>query len=231
MSEGAAAVRLLPRGRTTFPDDRNLTTARWNMRTIRPGVMAAAAILLLGGVAAAQNAPRGLVDARDDRGRHGFWGAVGLGAGGEAFDLRDGAGYSGDLYRPTISVRLGGTPSRYLRLGGEIQGWIDDQGDRTESLTSLLFIGQFYPAPLTGLYLKGGLGLGRSELDFDDGFGLGETGFAGLVGAGWEVRVGRRLYLNPAIDLIQHRYTGRGGDRYRERIVNFGIGILFQSGR
>jgi len=200
------------------------------MRTIRRGVMAAAALLLLGGVAAAQDAPRGLVEIRD-RGRHGFWGALGVGAGGEAFDLRDGAGYSGDLYRPTISVRLGGTPSQYVRLGGELQGWIDDQGDRTESLASILFIGQFYPAPATGLYLKGGLGLGRSEVDFDDGFGLGDTGFAGLVGAGWEVRVGRRLYLNPAVDLIQHRYTGRGGDRYRERIVNFGIGVLFQSGR
>jgi hypothetical protein len=200
------------------------------MSTIRPGVIAAAAILLLGGAVAAQDAPRGLVEV-SDAGRHGLWVAVGLGAGGEAFDLRDGAGYSDDLYRPTISVRLGGTPSRYLRLGGEIQGWIDDQGNRTESLTSVLFITQLYPAPTTGLYLKGGVGLGRSEVDFDDGFGVGDTGFAGLLGAGWEVRVGRRLYLNPAVDLIQHRYTGRGGDRYRERIVNFGIGVLFQSGR
>ena len=201
------------------------------MRTIRRGLLAAAAILLLGGTAAAQDAPRGLVEVADDHGRHGFWGALGVGAGGEAFDLRDGAGYSGELYRPTISLRLGGTPSRYVRLGGELQGWIDDQGSRTESLTSLLFITQFYPAPVTGLYLKGGVGLGRSQVDFNDGFGVGDTGFAGLVGAGWEVRVGRRLYLNPAVDLIQHRYTGRGGDRYRERIVNFGIGVLFQSGR
>ena len=200
------------------------------MGTIRRGALGAAAILFLGGAAAAQNAPRGLVEV-SDRGRHGFWGALGVGAGGEAFDLRDGAGYSGELYRPTISLRFGGTPTRYVRLGGELQGWIDDQGSRTESLTSLLFITQFYPAPATGLYLKGGLGLGRSEVDFDDGFGIGDTGFAGLVGAGWEVRVGRRLYLNPAVDLIQHRYTGRGGDRYRERIVNFGIGVLFQSGR
>ena len=200
------------------------------MRTIRRGLLSAAAILLLGGAATAQDAPRGLVEV-SDHGRHGFWGALGVGAGGEAFDLRDGAGYSGELYRPTISLRLGGTPSRHVRLGGELQGWIDDQGSRTESLTSLLFITQFYPAPATGLYLKGGLGLGRSEVDFDEGFGIGDTGFAGLVGAGWEVRVGRRLYLNPAVDLIQHRYTGRGGDRYRERIVNFGIGVLFQSGR
>ena len=200
------------------------------MRTLRRGALAVAAILLFGGAVAAQDAPRGLVEVKEG-GRHGFWGALGVGAGGEAFDLRDGAGYSGELYRPTVSLRLGGTPGRALRMGGEIQSWIDDQGNRTESLTSLLFITQLYPAPATGFYLKGGLGLGRSEVDFDDGFGVGDTGFAGLLGAGWEVRVGRRLYLNPALDLIEHRYTARGGDRYRERIVNFGIGVLFQSGR
>lgn len=200
------------------------------MWTLRRSVIAGAVSLLLGGAAAAQEPPRGLVEVHDSQ-RHGFWGGLGVGAGAEAFDLRDGLGYSGDLYRPTVSLRLGGTPSRYLRLGGEILGWIDDQGNRTESITSVLFISQFYPAPATGLYLKGGLGFGRNQVDFDDGFGVGDTGFAGLLGAGWEVRVGRRWYLNPAVDLVQQRYTGRGGDRYRERIVNFGIGVLFQSGR
>ena len=201
------------------------------MRTFRHGVLAAAAILILGSVAWAQETPRGLVEVQEG-GRHGFWGALGLGAGGEAFDLRDGAGYSGELYRPTVSLRLGGTPAPWIRLGGELQTWIDDQGRQTESLSSILFISQLYPAPATGLYLKGGVGLGRSAVDFDDGFvGLDETGFAGLLGAGWEVRVGRRLYLNPAVDLIEQRYTGRGGERFRERIVNFGLGVLFQSGR
>jgi hypothetical protein len=201
------------------------------MSTLRRCVTAAAAILLLGGAAAAQEAPRGLVEVQDDSGRHGFWGALGLGAGGEAFDLRDGLGYSGDLYRPTVSLRLGGTPTRYLRLGGEILGWIDDQGRQTESITSFLFISQLYPVPQAGLYLKGGLGLARSQVDFDDGFGVGDTGFAGSIGAGWELRIGRRFYINPAVDLVQQRYTGRGGDRYRERVVNFGVGVLFQSGR
>jgi hypothetical protein len=200
------------------------------MWTLRRSVIAGAVSLLVGGAVAAQEPPRGLVEVHDSQ-RHGFWGGLGVGAGAEAFDLRDGLGYSGDLYRPTVSLRLGGTPSRYLRLGGEILGWIDDQGNRTESITSVLFISQFYPAPATGFYLKGGLGLGRNQVDFDDGFGVGDTGFAGLLGAGWEVRVGRRWYLNPAVDLVQQRYTGRGGDRYRERIVNFGIGVLFQSRR
>jgi hypothetical protein len=200
------------------------------MRTLRWGTVAAAAILLLGGAAAAQEPPRGLVEVRES-GRRGFWGALGFGAGGESFDLRDGAGYSGDLYKPTVSVRLGGTTGQHLRLGGEILAWIDDQGGRTESLTSVLFITQLYPSSSSGLYLKGGLGLGRNQVDFHDGFGVGDTGFAGLLGAGWEVRVGRRVYLSPTIDLVQQRYTGRGGDRYRERIVNFGLGVLFQSGR
>ncbi len=52
-----------------------------------------------------------------------------------------------------------------------------------------------------------------------------------LLIAGWELRVGRRVYLNPAVDLVGHRYTGRAGDRYHERLLNFGLGILFQSGR
>jgi hypothetical protein len=199
------------------------------MRTIRLGLAAGVALVLLGGAAAAQQPPPGLVEVQSSE-RHGFWGALGVGAGGQSFDLRDGAGYSGDLYKPTVSLRLGGTPNRHLRLGGEVLGWINDQGRRTESLTSVLFIGQFYPATRTGLYLKGGLGLGRNEVSFDPGFGVGDTGFAGLLGAGWELRVGRKLYLNPAVDLVEHRFTGRGGDRYRERLVNFGFGVLFQSG-
>lgn len=200
------------------------------MKSFRRGVVVAAALLLLGGTAAAQT-PRGLVEVRDESGRRGFWGALGLGAGGEAFDLRDGVGYSDELYRPTVSLRLGGTPSQHVRLGGEILAWIDDQGPQTESITSFLFVGQFYPSTVAGLYLKGGLGLGRNQVDFDDGFGVGDTGFAGLVGAGWELRVGRRFYINPAVDLVQQRYTGRGGERYRERVLNFGVGVLFQSGR
>ena len=200
------------------------------MGTLRRGVLTAAALMLLGGTVAAQEVPRGLALVSDG-GRSGFWAGFGLGAGGQSFDLRDGLGYSDELYRPTISLRLGGTPSRHLRLGGEILAWVNDQGDATESLSSFLFVGQVYPARSTGLYLKGGLGLARNALDFDDGYGVGDTGFAGLLGAGWEVRLGRRFYLNPAVDLVAHSYDGRGGERYRERLVNFGVGVLFQSGR
>ena len=131
-----------------------------------------------------------------------------MGAGGQSVDLRDGFGYSGQLYEPTLSLRLGGTVNQHLRLGGEALSWINDERHRTETLSSFLFIAQYYPLSDAGLYLKGGPGLGRSEVDFNDGFGVGDTGFAGLLGAGWEFRIGRKVYLNPAVDLVQQWYSG-----------------------
>lgn len=202
------------------------------MGTISRGVRATAAIALLSAAAlSAQETPRGLAEVREG-GRGGFWGAFGLGAGGESFDLRDGSGYSGELYRPTVSLRLGGTLNQQLRLGGEFLVWINEDGPAVETLSSALFIAQLYPVSSSGLYLKGGLALGRNAVDFpDDGYGVGDTGFAALVGAGWELPLGRRVYLIPAIDLVGHSYSSRGGERYRERLVNFGLGIGFQSGR
>src|SRR5262245_3452530 len=108
----------------------------WALRS----VTACAVLLVRAGTAVAQSARPGLTEVAPESPRAGFWGALGLGTGGESFDLRDGLGYSTELYRPTVSLRLGGTPSKYFRLGGEALGWIDDQGDRTNSITSLLFV-------------------------------------------------------------------------------------------
>jgi hypothetical protein len=180
--------------------------------------------------ATAQQLPEGLVEVREST-RRGFWLGLGLGAGGESYDLRPSVGYSSVLYKPTVSFRLGGTVSQHLRLGGEVLSWINEVGPAVESLTSALFVAQFYPWAGSGLYLKGGLGIGRNAVNFDDGYNEGDTGFAALVGAGYELRLGRRVFLNPVIDLVGHRYdNGLLGD-YRERLVNFGLGIMLQTGR
>jgi hypothetical protein len=163
-------------------------------------------------------------------GRRGFWFGLGLGAGGESNDLA-GSGYSTLFYQPTISLRAGGTVSSHLRLGGEVLSWFDEQGDAVASLSSLLFVAQFYPLSKAGLYLKAGAGIGRNAINFDDGFDVGDTGFAGLLGAGYEVRLGHRFFLNPTVDLVGHSYRGRFNGDYTERLVNFGLGIVFQTGR
>jgi hypothetical protein len=177
----------------------------------------------------AQQPPPGLVEVKEGT-RKGFWFGLGLGAGGESNDLA-GPGYSGLFYQPTISLRAGGTVGSNLRLGGEVLSWFDEEGDAVASLTSALFVAQFYPLRSAGLYLKGGLGIGRNAIDFNDGFNVGDTGFAGLLGAGYELRLGRRLYLNPVVDLVGHSYSGRLGGGYTERLVNFGLGVLFQTGK
>jgi hypothetical protein len=179
----------------------------------------------------AQQAPPGLVEVKDtDGGRRGFWFALGVGAGGESSDVA-GAGYSDLFYQPTISVRAGGTVSQHLRLGGEFLSWFDEQRDAVATLNSAMFTAQLYPLSRAGLYFKGGLGVGRNAIDFGDGFGVGDTGFAGILGAGYELRLGRRLYLNPSVDLVGHSYSSRISGGYTERLVNFGLGVVFQTGR
>jgi hypothetical protein len=200
------------------------------MRSFQMTLVVLAVSLLLTPRGTLAQTPEGLVEVRES-GRGGFWLGLGLGAGGESYDLRPSIGYSDVLYRPTVSLRLGGTVSPHLRLGAEVLSWINEVGPAVESLSSALFIAQVYPFSGSGLYLKGGLGIGRNAVDFDSGFDEGDTGFAALVGAGYELRLGRRFFLNPAIDLVGHRYDdGMIGD-YRERLVNFGLGILFQTGR
>jgi hypothetical protein len=189
-----------------------------------------AAMMISHAPAYAQEPPQGLVEVRES-GRRGFWLGLGLGAGGESFDISPSNGYSDVLYRPTVSLRLGGTVSQSLRLGGEVLSWINDVGPAVESLSSALFIAQLYPFSTSGFYLKGGLGIGRNAVDFDDGFDQGDTGFAGLIGAGYEVRLSQRFYLNPTIDLVGHRYDDGVVGNYRERLVNFGLGIMLQTGR
>jgi hypothetical protein len=180
----------------------------------------------------AQQPPPGLVEVKDG-GRSGFWFGLGLGAGGESNDVltSSGAGYSDPFYQPTISLRAGGTAGKHWRVGGEILSWINEEGDAVESLSSALFVAQFYPIKSAGFYLKGGAGIGRNAVDFDYGFDVGDTGLAGLIGAGYEIRLGRHIYLNPALDLVGHSYDSRVGGNYRERLVNFGLGVLVQTSR
>lgn len=195
----------------------------------RAALLAALALAGVAGDAAAQHR-RGIREV--ERGdRHGFWIGLGAGVGGESFRFDGDPDYSGTLEKPVLALRLGGTPSRHFRVGGEISAWLNENGDALESLTSFLLIGQFYPLAEHGLYVKGGLGLGRNALDLRGGYELADVGFATAVGAGWEVRLGRNVFLVPAVELVTHRYEQRDQPDYRERIVHVGVGLTFQSGR
>ena len=180
--------------------------------------------------AEAQQPPRGLVEVEERR-RSGFWLAASLGAGRESFDVDDdGAGYTDALTEPTVSLRLGGTLSEHFRLGGETIVWFHDVPGGTESIASLLLMGQYYPLRRAPLFLKAGAGLGRSGVDFRDGVSVSDVGFAAAVGGGLEIPINRRLAIVPAVDWIQQFYSGgREVIGYRERLLHVGIGVLFQT--
>jgi hypothetical protein len=133
------------------------------------------AFILSPSLAIAQDPAPGLAEVREPErpGRGGFWLGLGVGAGGESFDLSPSVGYSNVLYKPTVSFRLGGTVGQHLRLGAEVLSWINEVGPAVESLSSALFLAQFYPWSSAGLYLKGGVGIGRNAVDFDDGMTRG----------------------------------------------------------
>jgi hypothetical protein len=192
--------------------------------------------LLPVGEAAAQRR-RGLVDVSPDHARHGFWLSVGLAAGGDSWRFSDEPDYTETLWKPTFSLALGGTVNPHFRLGGELKVWADEYFDEfeqvevTESLVGALLVGQFYPSRRLGLFLKGGVGVSRSGVDVDFGEGTGETGFSTLLGAGYEARLGRNIFITPYVDLMQHRSSERNAPTLHERLVSFGVNMTFQIGR
>lgn len=159
--------------------------------------------------------------------REGFWFAAGVGGGAESFDARDGLGWSDGKGGGMGYLKLGGTVSPSLLLGGEVQVWgttyyTSPQYDR--ALGSLLGIAQVYPAPETGFWLKGGLGMAFSNYHSYDAFGTitnqDQTGRAWSLGIGFDAPIGRRVSITPSLDFVGQDY-----DDHRERMVNFGIGI------
>ena len=159
--------------------------------------------------------------------REGFWAAVGIGGGAESFDANDGLGWSDDKGGAAGYIKVGGTVSRSLLLGAELNGWAAQyqrQGyDR--SLGSLMFIAQWYPAPRSDFWLRGGVGWARDNLSLYGTTGninSHENGTALALGFGYDFRVARNVSITPTLDLQGQRY-----DSHDERLVSFGVGVTF----
>jgi hypothetical protein len=178
--------------------------------------------------AQAQDHRRGIRQVDRD-GRHGFWGVFELGGGSEAVNIdNDALGYSDELVRPSFAIRLGGTVNPHVRLGGEINGWVNDGNGVTETVGGALFVAQLYPSRRAGFFLKGGVGYGWSSVDDDFGADVSDGGFASNVGIGYDIKIGRRLYLVPTANVNFYRLNGSPDGDYTERVGTIGLGIAYQ---
>jgi hypothetical protein len=171
--------------------------------------------------------------------RQGFTISFGLGGGSAGLSCSDcssdregaGSGY----------FRIGGTFRPNLILGAEFSGWTKsatDQGSKvTTTLSFATGIAQWYPQPATGFYLKGGLGIGGISADVVDPFFGSATmesmGVAGLIGAGYDWRVGQNFSLSPYINFMgsggaKAKVNGSStGETLNANLFQFGLGFTW----
>jgi hypothetical protein len=131
--------------------------------------------------------------------RSGFWINLGVGNGSLGCENCDGrtSAVSGQL-------ALGGTLSDKLLLGGSINNWTKEEGGLTLSASTVTAMVRFYPSATGGFFLSGGLGLATTSANIDIGaFGfenelfLEDNGVGALIGAGYDIRVGRNISITP----------------------------------
>jgi len=133
-------------------------------------------------------------EAQNPQTREGFWFNLGLGYGSAT--CSDGCssedGFSGNL-------AMGGTLNQKVLLGGGTNGWTKSQNGATITLSSLDAIIRFYPSATGGFFLNGGLGLGMARASYG-GASNSESGFAMLLGLGYDFRVGKNISLTPFLN-------------------------------
>ena len=168
--------------------------------------------------------------------RHGFW--IGLGGGvGSAKATCDDCGSENRETRVVGYVKLGGTLNQRLLLGVEANIWSKEEEGVTLNFYNAAATLTFYPQPSSGLFLKGGVGLSFLDTQFREGtttvsVDLGD-GPGVIVGAGYDVRVGKNISITPAVNF----WYGKPGDikfggetifrNWRQNVVDFTIGVTF----
>ena len=181
--------------------------------------------------------------------RQGFWIGVGVVMGSAALrcdSCDDGRDLGGGL-----NIRAGWTANERLLIGGEFNGVatfgevdllsrtsasLNEDVPATFFLYNVLGTVTFYPKASSGFFLKGGVGLAGVDVEIDYvtsyltipiGNGLGV-----LAGAGYDLRVGRRISVTPAVNFSSGRFgtdEGATGEsfRWKHNVVDFTVGITF----
>ena len=164
--------------------------------------MRIATIVLLGSLLLSSG-----LSAQEVQAHRGLWGGFGIGGGVNLTDTFE----DGSLWGFSGYGRIGGTLNQRVLLGAESSGWIGSQDGVDYSRGNLSALLLFYPSPRGGFYLKGGVGFAyittsiSSSTTIDGVFYFNSVsqskgGFGATAGVGYDVRLGRNIYLVPAVD-------------------------------
>jgi hypothetical protein len=175
-----------------------------------------------------------LAPAQAPAARHGFWGAFGLGYGANGLTCSGGCSFNSDTKGGglTAALKLGGTPSPRVRLGGEVNVWTKDHGDVTESVGNVSVAVYLYPTARSGFFVKGGVGGAIFELS-QGSSSTSANGFGFVTGLGYDIPVSSKVSLSPIVNF----YFGRDGDLrdgstvvipgIKHAIVDFGLSVQY----
>src|SRR5262249_30945436 len=100
----------------------------------------------------------------------------------------------------SATLSLGGTAGRGLRVGGELSGWREREGDVTQTLMSVGASAYWYPNPRSGLYLRGGAAIVMHRAG-DGTDVVTSSGIGPQLGIGCDYAVGGAWRLAPFAQL------------------------------
>jgi len=164
--------------------------------------------------------------------RDGFWIGFGLGYGWANLKC-DQCVDSSSVGGITGFVKLGGTPSRNVLIGGAINGWAHSDGTgNTETMTNVTASVYLYPEPKSGFFLTGGLGFSTYHVNSSPSFD--GTGWGFTAGVGYDIRVGRDLSLTPVVNYlyggvgdVNENGVGTFATGWKQHVLDFGLGVTF----
>jgi hypothetical protein len=131
--------------------------------------------------------------------REGFWIGVGLGYGSAGISCSS-CRSDHRLGSSAATIRIGGTLSSQLLLGGEIDAWNRSESGVTETVGDVSAVLYYYPRATGTVFLKAGVGAvvyNATTSPTIDAEGSGVS-----VGAGIDLYVGRTFSLTPYIDFV-----------------------------
>lgn len=179
-------------------------------------VRAAFAALALG-LWAAPSAAQDIKPMSDGPARQGFF--IGLGLAGAKVSA-DCDGCADDVDAASMfgsHIKLGGTLSKSVRLGADLFGVRTDDGifaelaggvgDVTETAGHLMAAVTVYPNSAGNFWFQAGLGSVVYIADVDGDQQYTGRGFGGMLGVGYDFRVGRNGSISPYLSLTS---TGSG---------------------
>ena len=133
----------------------------------------------------------------------------------------------------SATIYLGGTISRSVLLGGELNGWTRSEEAVDEYLGSFSAVAYWYPTGDGAFYLKGGLAYMAYRID-DDEDALTSSGFGPQIGAGYQFRVSRHASVQPYLNAIMTVPTAnldingnRQADGVSLSLLQFGLGFTW----